>query len=96
MLNNILIRPIVTEKSMKDAARNCYTFAVAKESNKAQIAMAIKESFSVKPISIKTITVKGKTRRSGRTRQETKTSLWKKAIVELEIGQKIGLFDANA
>ena len=95
MKNNILIRPVITEKSMQDAAKNRYTFAVAVEANKAEIAKEVAKNFSVKVLSVKTITVKGKTRRTGKTRQEIKTSPWKKAIVEIEKGQKIELFDTT-
>lgn len=92
---NILLRPIISEKSMQDAAKNRYTFAVGKASNKAQIFKAVAATFSVKPVSVKTITVKGKSRLAGKTRQMVKGEDWKKAIVELPAGQKIDLFDVT-
>jgi large subunit ribosomal protein L23 len=92
---NILLRPIVSEKSMREAAKNRYTFAVDKASNKAQIFQAVAAAFSVKPVSIKTITVRGKSRLAGKTRQMVKGEDWKKAIVELPTGQKIDLFDVT-
>ncbi|MCL4397823.1 50S ribosomal protein L23 [Patescibacteria group bacterium] len=93
MKSNILLRPVVTEKSMKDAAVNRYTFAVTKEANKAQILAEITKAFSVTPLSVKTITVKGKTSLSRKTREVSRKTDWKKAIVELPKEQKIDLFD---
>lgn len=90
---NILVKPLITEKSMQDAANNRYTFAVAKSSNKAQIGQQVASTFGVKVLAVKTITVKGTTKRAGRRRMELMTSPWKKAIVEIERGKKIDLFD---
>lgn len=90
-----LIRPLITEKSMQDAALNRFTFAVAKEANKAEIARDVAESFHVKVLAVKTTVVKGKSHRVGKTRQEVMTSPWKKAIVEIAKGQKIDLFDVT-
>lgn len=95
MKSNILIRPIITEKSMKDAASGRFTFAVDKEANKAQIALAISQTFPVKVTAVKTITIKGKTRRSGKARRAVLLSSWKKALIQLEKGQKIDLFDVT-
>ncbi len=80
---------------MQEAARNRYTFAVEKSANKAQIFQAMAAAFNVKPVSVKTITVKGKTRLAGKTRQMVKGVDWKKAVVELPAGQKIDLFDVT-
>lgn len=91
----ILIKPIITEKAMKAVQTNCYTFAVAKEANKHQIAQEIKTVFGFKPLTIKTITVPGKTKRSGKTRLEKKANSWKKAIIKLKAGEKIDLFDVT-
>lgn len=95
MKNNILIKPVITEKSMQDAANFRYTFAVAYEANKAEIAQSVSANFNVKVVSVKTMILKGKTRHSGKTRQEVQTSDWKKAVVEVEKGQKINLFDTT-
>lgn len=80
MPNNILIRPLVTEKSMKDAAKSRYTFAVSKDSKKSQIMKMVADLFNVKPVTISTITIPGKS---------------KKAIVTLAAGQKIDVFDVT-
>ncbi len=92
---NFLIRPVVTEKSMQNVSHNRYTFAVAISANKAQIASEVKKTFGVTVLSVKTITVKGKTKRAGKRRIETKTTPWKKAIIEIAKGQKIDLFDTT-
>ena len=80
---------------MKEAALGRFTFAVAPGSNKNEIAQAVAAAFKVKPIKVQTITVPGKTKRAGRTRQQTTSQPWKKAIVTLEKGQKIDLFDVT-
>ncbi len=92
-MTTILIKPILTEKSMQDAARSRFTFSVAIEANKAQVAQAVAAAFGVKVVNVKTMTVKGKTKRAGKLRLEVAASSWKKAIVELAKGQKIDLFD---
>jgi len=96
MKSNLLLRPIITEKAMKDAAKNCFTFAFVKTANKSQISEIISKTFNVKPISVKTIMVKSKAKISRKTRETTKLSNWKKAIVQLPKDQKIALFDKNA
>ncbi len=92
---SVLIRPLITEKSMREATVGRFTFAVDIAANKNQIAQEVANTFKVKPISIQTITVKGKTKRAGRRRVETKASSWKKAIIKLSPGQKIDLFDVT-
>lgn len=95
MKNKILIRPIVSEKSMREAAANRFTFEVAKEASKPEILTEVAKTFKVKPLNIKTITIKGKSRRAGKTRQLVVGQSYKKAIVELPAGQKIALFDVT-
>ncbi len=92
-MNNILIRPIITEKSMNEAAKGRFTFEVFKFSNKAEISQAVKQSFKVNPLKVQTITVKGKTKRNAKTRKLSQASDWKKAVVQLKAGEKIDLFD---
>lgn len=95
MPNNPLIKPLITEKSMRDAAQNRYTFAVQKAANKSEIAQAIAAGFGVKVLGVKTITIKGTAKRAGKTRREIVASPWKKAVATVEKGQKIDLFDAT-
>ena len=88
---DIIIRPVVTEKSMDLLADNKYTFIVDGKANKTEIKNAIQNIFDVKVEKIYTMNVKGKPKRLGRF--EGRTSDRKKAIVTLKPGQKIRLFD---
>ncbi len=79
---DIIIAPIITEKSMADMAQNKYTFRVDAKSNKAEIRHAVEAAFEgVKVQRVNTITMKGKKKRVGI--HTTKASDWKKAIVTL-------------
>lgn len=94
-LTQILIKPIITEKSIQDAAQSWYTFAVAKAANKGEIKKAVEGQFKVSVLAVKTLTAKGKSKRVGRRRQEIKQSPWKKARVKLAPEQKIDLFEVG-
>lgn len=91
--NDVIIRPIITEQSMKFVPAGKYTFAVAKKADKGLIKKAINELFGVTVVSIATSVVKGKTQRVGQRRQEVNKSEWKKAIVAVKKGEKIGIFE---
>ncbi len=94
--SSILKRPVITEKSMKEIAKNRYTFAVDVQADKPAIRQAVKELFSVDAINVRTITVPGKRRRIGRRRMLQSLSSWKKAIVTVKEGQSIDLFTLQA
>ena len=94
-LNQVLLRPIITEKSMKDAASGWYTFAVAKEASKREIKKAVETEFKVQVVQVKTLIIKGKTQRVGKKREEVRQSPWKKAHVKLKAEQKIDLFEVT-
>ncbi len=81
LAQEIIIKPVITEKSMGGAAFKKYTFKVAKDATKIDIARAIEEIYSVKVTAVNTVNVRGKSRRYGR--YEGYTSSWKKAIVTL-------------
>ncbi|MEE0930724.1 MAG: 50S ribosomal protein L23 [Acutalibacteraceae bacterium] len=81
LAQDIIIRPIVTEKSMMGIAAKKYTFEVAKAANKIEIAKAVEELFKVKVAKVNTVNVRGKLRRQGR--YEGYTRAWKKAYVTL-------------
>lgn len=89
------ITPLITEQSMKDAQTNKFSFKVPSYVNKTQIKRAIVNKFAVDVVSISTVLVKGKRQRVGSRRTERTVSAWKKAVVKLKEGQKIGLFDAS-
>ncbi len=92
-MKKIILGPIITEKSMNDAGSGKFTFKVDKFSNKNQIKREIEKNFKVNVVGISTNIVKGRTIRTGVRRMESKISDFKKAIVALEKGQKIGLFE---
>lgn len=90
---NILIKPIITEKAMKEAQLGRFTFEVAMEANKQSIAKTAAEMFKVHPLKVKTTIVKGRRQKVGKRRQETALSPWKKAVIYLKKDEKIALFD---
>jgi large subunit ribosomal protein L23 len=88
--SQVIIRPVVSEKSFVLAEAGKYTFRVNDRAHKTQIRQAVEELFDVKVVDVRTASVKSKPKRrgqsSGRTRQ------WKKAIVEVAAGQTIPVF----
>ncbi|MEE0838952.1 MAG: 50S ribosomal protein L23 [Acutalibacteraceae bacterium] len=89
---DIIIAPVITEKSMSGIADKKYTFKVAKDANKIEIAKAVEEIFKVKVAKVNTMSVRGQARRMGR--YEGYTASWKKAIVTLKEDSKtIEFFD---
>ena len=78
----IIIKPIVTEKSSSAVAEGKYTFKVAKKATKVQIANAVEALFNVKVLNVNTMTVKGKEKRVGAN--VGRRSDWKKAIVTID------------
>ncbi|MCX7704538.1 MAG: 50S ribosomal protein L23 [Planctomycetota bacterium] len=86
--HQIILRPIVTEKSDKAQQRsNQYTFQVALEANKIQIGEAVERIWGVRVKKVRTINMKPKPRRRGWVRGRTR--MWKKAIVTLAEGETI-------
>lgn len=89
---DIILKPVVTEESMMGTAMKKYTFVVAKDANKIEIAKAVEELFNVKVDSVNTMNVRGHLRRYGRF--EGYKASWKKAIVTLtEDSKTIEFFD---
>lgn len=89
---DILIRPLISERSTDLMTEGKFVFVVDKRANKIQIAAAVEEIFKVNVLAVNTVNVKGKTKRRGRT--VGKTNSYKKAIVKLAEGQTIELFGA--
>lgn len=89
---DIIIRPLITEKSTTLMAEGKYVFEVAKSANKIEIAKAISQIFKVRVASVNTINVEGKVKRMGRS--VGKRSDYKKAIVKLAAGETIEFFEA--
>lgn len=86
---DIIIAPVVTEKTMALRNENVYTFKVTKDASKDEIKNAIESAFNVKVESVNTLNTKSKKRRVGKYQGRTKT--YKKAIVTLKDGSSIDL-----
>ncbi len=80
--HDIIIKPIITEKSMDDMAEGKYTFKVDKRANKTEIKRAIEEIFEVEVEKVNTINVRGKLKTQGMT--SGRRADWKKAIIKLK------------
>ena len=89
---DILIRPLITERTTQLMAEGKYVFVVAKGANKIEIGKAVAEVFKVKVDSVNTVNVTGKVKRMGRS--IGKRSDYKKAIVKLAAGETIEFFEA--
>ena len=89
---DILIRPLITEKSTQLMEDGKYVFVVAKKANKIEIAKAVAAIFKVKVADVNTVNVSGKVKRMGRF--VGKRSDYKKAIVKLAPGETIEFFQA--
>lgn len=89
---DIIIRPIITEKSMKNMdADNKVTFEVAKGANKTEIRQAVEAIFNVKVMAVNVVNVRPKDKRVGK--YSGKTNAVRKAIVKLAEGSEIKIFD---
>jgi large subunit ribosomal protein L23 len=87
----ILIRPVVSEKSYNQITENRYTFRVHPDAHKTQVRQAVEELFEVKVVAVNMIKMPSKPKRRGMIKG-TKPG-WKKAIVELKAGDKIEIFE---
>ena len=89
---DIILAPVVTERSMAGFADKKYTFRVANDETKVDIARAVEQKFGVKVAKVNTVNVRGHVRRMGR--YEGMTAAWKKAVVTLDKDSKtIDFFD---
>lgn len=90
---DVILSPVVTERSMDIIENNKYTFKVAKKANKAEIKDAVEKIFGVQVASVNTMNMVGKTKRVGN--KVGKRSDWKKAIITLKEGSKTIEFFEN-
>ena len=90
---NVIIRPIVSEKSYALLAANKYTFRVHDRAHKTQVRQAVEEIFGVRVQDVHTMSVKSKPKRRGYT--SGKTRAWKKAVVQLHPDDHIELFEGQ-
>jgi len=88
--SQVIIRPVVSEKTYVLSAAGKYTFRVHTDAHRTQVKQAIEALFEVDVVSVRTMSVKSKPKRRGVTRGRTRT--WKKAIVQVAEGQTIPIF----
>ena len=88
--SQVIIRPVVSEKSYVLATADKYTFRVHKDANKTQIRQAIEQLFNVGVIEVRTSKVRSKPKRRGVTAGRTRA--WKKAVVQVRPGETIPIF----
>lgn len=91
-LSQVVIRPVVSEKTYVLSAAGKYTFRVHPDAHRTQIRQAVEKMFDVKVVAVRTMSVKSKPKRRGVTRGATRA--WKKAIVEVAEGQNIPIFQS--
>jgi len=88
---DIIMRPIISEKSYDAIEQHKYTFEVNPKAKKIEIGKAVEEIFNVSVVKVNTMSVTGKSRRQGYTSGRSKD--WKKAIVTLKEGDRIEFFE---
>lgn len=91
----VVLRPVISEKSMDQTQRHKYTFAVHDDANKLQVKAAVEELFKVTVLDVNVLTTKSKEKVRNRRRGRTvgRTSPWKKAIVTVKPGDSIEFFE---
>jgi large subunit ribosomal protein L23 len=90
----VIIEPVVSEKSYALMAEGKYTFRVDDRAHKTQVRHAVEEIFDVDVVAVRTIKVRSKPKRRGLHMGTTRS--WKKAIVQLAPGDRIELFEGAA
>src|SRR5436309_12258035 len=90
--SQVIIRPVVSEKTFVLSETGKYTFRVHDRAHKTQIRQAIEQLFDVKVVGVRTASVKSKPKRRGQTSGRTRR--WKKAIVQVREGDTIPIFAA--
>ncbi len=88
--SQVIIRPVVSEKSYTLATADKYTFRVHPDAHKTQIRQAIEKLFDVSVVEVRTMSVKSKPKRRGITAGRTRS--WKKAVVQVKPGDSIPIF----
>lgn len=91
-LDDTLLKPIITEKSVAASSDSIYVFKVNMSATKGSITKKLKDIFNVDVIDAKSLVVPGKVKRILKTRRFKKTPSWKKMVVKLKKGQTIDLF----
>ena len=89
--SQVLIRPVISEKSYQQIAQNQYTFKVHQDAHKTQVRQAVEELFDVKVLAVNIVKVQAKPKRRG-IHKGVRPG-WKKAIVQLKPGDSIEIFE---
>jgi large subunit ribosomal protein L23 len=92
---NIILGPIITEKSIAAQSNGVYAFWVSKNSNKHQIAVAFKEVFGTVPLDVHTISLQGKVKSDPRKRMDIQKPHRKRALITIAKDQKIESLNLN-
>ena len=88
--SQVIMNPVVSEKSYVLAAAGRYTFRIHPDAHKTQVRQAVEALFDVHVEEVRTVSVKSKPKRRGTSRGRTRT--WKKAIVQVRAGETIPVF----
>lgn len=88
--SQVIIRPVVSEKTYVLAEAGKYTFRVNDRAHKTQVRQAVEQMFDVQVLEVRTAWVKSKPKRRGRTAGQTRR--WKKAVVQVRPGETIPIF----
>jgi large subunit ribosomal protein L23 len=91
----MLIKPLISEKSMAEAAKSKYTFVVEGGDTKFDIKRNVEKQFGVNVVKVSTLIMPGKVYKTGKRWKFEKHNDWKKAIVQVKPGQKIDLFEVK-
>jgi large subunit ribosomal protein L23 len=94
LAREVIVEPVISEKSYALIAEGKYTFRVHERAHKTQIARAVEEIFGVNVATVRTAKVRAKPKRRGLHRGRSRS--WKKAVVQLAPGQRIELFEGAA
>jgi large subunit ribosomal protein L23 len=89
------MRPLISEKSLGLASRGWYTFAVDKHERKEDIRRQIEKMYNVNVLSVRTVAMHGKVRRTGKKMISKHKENWKKAMLQLKAGQHIDAFEVT-
>lgn len=96
----VIVQPMITEKSAQAMEDNVYTFVVARDANKIEIGQAVEKLWDVRVLNVRTMNYAGKARRAmmgrmSRTRHVGRRAAWKKAMVTLAEGDHIEFYEVG-
>lgn len=92
-MKNLILKPHITEKTVKLTSKGIFTFLIEKKSRKEDLRKLIEKLFSVNVVSINTVSIKGELKKNFKSNTYYTKKFTKKALIKLKKGQKIDLFD---